>query len=251
MVSLSEPFGSQFTEFTGYDFLTGPKGWEEVFTRAQKDLIHVMKILERESGEGRPWVPFHYEIFKALELTPLKEVRVVILGQDPYYQMINIKNQEGKAISVPRAVGMSFSARRQDGIPDSLANIYKELQNTTGFKSPYHGDLTQWAEQGVLLLNSCLTTTIGKAGQHGQIWSGLVTKIIDAIAETRPECIYLLWGRDAQKIKKRIGKKSIVFEGAHPSPLSAYRGFFGGDYFNKTNEVLTKMGDKPIDWQII
>jgi hypothetical protein len=149
---------------------------------------------------------------------------------------------------------MSFSVRREDSIPSSLQNIYSELVTSVrGFTKPDHGDLKDWARQGVLLLNSCLTVRPGQAGSHGDIWLGFISKVIKAIAAVNPYCIYMLWGRDAQKLESMIlnvGERSIILKAAHPSGLSAKHGFFGCNHFNLANESLLKHKKTGIIWSI-
>ena len=219
-----------------------PRTWEKVFSDAENEIKDVSDILE-EQGE---FFPQKEDIFAALWYTSLEEVKVVILGQDPYHQMVNIHD-----VSVPRACGLSFSVREGDSIPSSLKNIYKELTNSVrGFREPNHGSLVEWAVQGVLLLNKCFTVAPSKPGSHGDIWLGLVNRLFRAISSKNPKCIYILWGKEAQKVKSMIGEKSFVLEAAHPSGLSASRGFFGCNHFVTANEELLKQGKKPINWSL-
>ena len=179
------------------------------------------------------------EIFSALHLTPLGDVKVVILGQDPYHN-------EGQAH------GLSFSVRPGMEIPPSLENIYKELRDDLGCYIPNNGFLESWAKQGVLLLNTVLTVRAHAANSHsGKGWETFTDAIIEAVeAQDRP-VVYLLWGKPAQsKIPMITNPGHLVLKAPHPSPLSAYRGFFGCRHFSQANEFLKKNGVEPINWQI-
>lgn len=223
-----------------------PSTWEAVFEDAAPELHDISTILEEQERTYGTYYPLKRDIFTALHLTPLSTVKLVILGQDPYPQSISINGT-----SLPRAVGLSFSIRQEDTVPSSLQNIYTEIANTVkGFVKPDHGDLREWARQGVLMLNSCLTLRPGTPGSHGDIWLGFVNKIFKAIAAVNPYCIFLLWGREAQKVKPMLGERSIILEAAHPSGLSARRGFFGCNHFNQVNELLVKQGKTGINWRI-
>ena len=223
-----------------------PITWEDVFRDANPELHDVSIILREEEEKFGTYYPLRKDTFASFNYTPLNNVKVVILGQDPYHQTISVNGA-----SVPRAVGLSFSVRQEDSIPSSLQNIYTELSNTVrGFSKPDHGDLREWARQGVLLLNTCLTVKPNQAGSHGDIWLGFMNKVFKAIATVNPYCIYLLWGREAQKVKPMLGERSITFEAAHPSGLSARRGFFGCNHFNLVNETLIRHGKVGINWRI-
>lgn len=180
------------------------------------------------------------DIFNAFHFTPLSEVKVLILGQDPYH---NVHQAHGLSFSVPPD---------QQEIPPSLQNIYKELQDDLGCKIPSHGYLKKWADQGVLLLNTVLTVRAHQAGSHqGKGWEKFTDAVIQAVnAQDRP-IVYLLWGKPAQsKAGMLTNPKHLVLKAPHPSPLSAYRGFFGCKHFSRTNEFLQSHGVEPIDWQI-
>lgn len=179
------------------------------------------------------------DLFNAFHFTPLSEVKVVILGQDPYHN-------EGQAH------GLCFSVQPGTEIPPSLVNIYQELSDDLGCYIPNHGYLKQWAEQGVLLLNTVLTVRAHQANSHrGLGWEEFTDAVIRILNEQEHPIVYLLWGRPAQMKKKMLNNpKHLVLEAPHPSPLSAYRGFFGCHHFSKTNAFLEENGIKPIDWQI-
>lgn len=180
------------------------------------------------------------DIFNAFHLTPLSKVKVLILGQDPYH-------------GEHQAHGLCFSVLPdQPELPPSLQNIYKELQDDLGCYIPNNGYLKKWAEQGVLMLNTVLTVRAHQAGSHqNKGWEKFTDAIIEAVnAQERP-IVYLLWGRPAQsKIPMLTNPKHLILKAPHPSPLSAYRGFFGCKHFSQTNEFLKKNGVEPIDWQI-
>lgn len=223
-----------------------PESWEKVFEDAKYELEDVSKILDEQERIYGSYYPLKKDIFAAFQRTKLSDVKVVILGQDPYPQTISVNGK-----SVARAVGFSFSVRKEDSIPSSLRNIYIELANSVrGFTTPDHGCLEEWTNQGVLMLNSCLTIRPGSPGSHGDIWLGFINKVFRAIAEVNPYCIFLLWGREAQKIKPMLGERSIVLEAAHPSGLSARRGFFGCNHFNQVNHYLILQGKVGINWKI-
>lgn len=179
------------------------------------------------------------DIFNALHLTPLSKVKVVILGQDPYH-------------GERQAHGLCFSVNKGIELPPSLVNIYQELYDDLGCYIPHHGYLVKWAQQGVLLLNTVLTVRAHQANSHqGKGWEQFTDAIIQAVnAQDRP-IVYLLWGRPAQsKIPMLTNPKHLILKAPHPSPLSAYRGFFGCRHFSQANEFLQKNGLEPIDWQI-
>lgn len=179
------------------------------------------------------------ELFSAFHYTPLNKVKVVIIGQDPYH-------------NVGQAHGFCFSVKPGVDIPPSLQNIYKELENDCGCTIPNNGYLVSWAEQGVLLLNTVLTVKAHQANSHqGWGWEQFTDAAIRAVNELEQPVVFLLWGKPAQQKKSMItNPKHLVLEAPHPSPLSAYRGFFGCKHFSKTNEFLIRNGVEPIDWQI-
>lgn len=180
------------------------------------------------------------DIFNAFHLTPLSKVKVVILGQDPYHN-------EGQAH------GLCFSVKPEVEIPPSLVNIYKELHDDLGCEIPNHGCLVKWAEQGVLMLNTVLTVRAHQANSHRGIgWEEFTDAVIKAVNELDRPVVFILWGRPAQMKKSMLtNPKHLILEAPHPSPLSAYRGFFGSKPFSKTNKFLIENGIQPIDWQIV
>ncbi len=178
-------------------------------------------------------------IFRALELTPFENIKVVILGQDPYHG-------EGEAN------GLAFSVNKGVKLPPSLRNIYEELKSDMGIKIPNHGDLTSWAKQGVLLLNSVLTVEKDKPASHRNIgWEEYTDSIIKKISDKKENIVFILWGKYAQSKKAFIDeRKHLVISSPHPSPFSANKGFFGSKPFSKTNTYLKSKGKKEIDWRI-
>lgn len=183
--------------------------------------------------------PDSNDIFNALHLTPLKDVKVVIIGQDPYH-------------NVGQAHGLSFSVKPGIDIPPSLVNIYKELQSDLGLYYPDNGNLEKWAKQGVLLLNTVLTVRAHQPASHqGKGWETFTDAIIKAVNKEDRPVVFILWGSPARKKKSMLDNpKHMILEAPHPSPLSSYRGFFGSRPFSKTNEFLAENGVEPIDWQI-
>lgn len=200
-------------------------------------MAQLKSFLQAEKSAGKTIYPKGAEIFNALNTTPFDQVKVVILGQDPYHG-------EGQAH------GLSFSVRKGVRLPPSLQNIYKEISNDLGVTMPAHGDLTAWAEQGVLLLNATLTVQAHNAGSHQKKgWEQFTDALIHALNEGRENIVYILWGSYAQRKGAFIdGDKNLVLKSVHPSPLSAHRGFFGNQQFSKTNAYLEQNGIAPIEW---
>lgn len=198
--------------------------------------------LQAEEDAGKRVYPPRGSRLRALELTPLDQVKVVILGQDPYH-------------GAGQAMGLSFSVPQGVKVPPSLLNIYKELESDLGIARPAHGDLSRWAQQGVLLLNNTLTVEDSKAGSHaGRGWDALTDASVAAVAAREAPSVFILWGSHAQAKAKRIGGLRSgphhIIESPHPSPLSAYRGFFGSRPFSRANEFLSANGRLPIDWSL-
>lgn len=200
----------------------------------------LVTFLEQQYMEETVY-PKKENIFSALQLTDYNQVKVVILGQDPYH-------------GPNRAHGLSFSVEKGQKLPPSLKNMMKELQQDIGCEIPEHGDLTSWAKQGVLLLNTVLTVQAGKANSHkGQGWERFTDTIIENLAKREQPIVFLLWGKPAQSKRnliERISNNHIIFQSPHPSPLSAHRGFFGSKPYSKANEALLSLGQQPIDWSL-
>jgi len=197
------------------------------------------KFLVEQKRTNKIIYPKSSDIFNAFALTPLDKVKVVIVGQDPYHG----PNQ---------AHGLCFSVLPNVAVPPSLLNIYKELYNDLNITPAKHGCLINWAKQGVLLLNSTLTVQSGIAGSHqNKGWEKFTDKVIDVLSMQPNKIIFLLWGNYAQKKCEFIDpNKHLVLKAAHPSPLSATRGFLGCKHFSKTNALLQQIGEKPIDWRV-
>lgn len=210
----------------------------EVLTSNRMDQLR--HFLKQQKENGTTVYPPGPMIFNALDLTPLDKVKVVILGQDPYHG--------------PRqANGLAFSVQRGLPLPPSLVNIYHELKTDLGINPAKHGDLTHWAEQGVLLINSTLTVEAGRPTSHqGQGWEEFTDAVIDVVNEQTEYTVFILWGSHAQRKGKRINPdRHLILKAAHPSPLSANRGgFFGCRVFSKANDYLVQHQKTPIDWQL-
>lgn len=206
---------------------------------AQPYMRNLKDFLRAEKAAGKQIFPKGAEYFRALDLTPLDEVRVVILGQDPYH-------------GAGQAHGLCFSVRPGVRIPPSLVNIYKELQSDLGIAPARHGFLEHWAQQGVLLLNSVLTVEEARAASHqGQGWERFTDAVIRAVNEDCEHVVFMLWGSYAQKKAAFVdGARHLVLKAPHPSPLSAYNGFFGCRHFSQANEYLLSKGRNAIDWQL-
>ncbi|AUC89308.1 uracil-DNA glycosylase [Alteromonas sp. MB-3u-76] len=216
--------------------------WTEALAdeKAKPYFRELMLQVQAEREAGKIIYPPKEDVFTAFSITALEDVRVVILGQDPYHG----PNQ---------AHGLCFSVLPGVKIPPSLKNIYKELaSDIEGFVVPNHGDLLSWAQQGVLLLNTVLTVEQGKAHSHAKWgWETFTDKVIDAVNEHREGVVFLLWGSHAQRKGDSINReKHCVLHAPHPSPLSAHRGFFGSRPFSQTNQFLAQAGKPPIHWQV-
>ena len=203
---------------------------------------YYLKLREflKEEYFSRKIYPSMHNIFNALKYTSYNDARVVILGQDPYHG-------EGQAH------GLCFSVLRGTKFPPSLKNIFKELESELGIKEPASGELVGWARQGVLLLNTTLTVREGSPQSHkGRGWEILTDRIIELMNEKERPVVFMLWGGNARAKKSLItNDRHLVLECAHPSPLSAYAGFFGSNHFSKANEYLTSKNERPIDWSKI
>ena len=212
--------------------------WNEILAEEmQKDYYQELQaFVQKRRAEVRVF-PEEKNVFKALELTPFESVKVVILGQDPYH-------------GFGQAHGLSFSVQKGIPLPPSLKNIYKELQEDIGGELPTEGDLSHWAKQGVLLLNTVLTVEEGNANSHkGKGWERLTNRLIESLNELNHPVIFILWGKPAQdKEKLIINPNHVILKAPHPSPLSAYRGFFGSKPFSRVNDILIQQGQTPIRW---
>lgn len=184
--------------------------------------------------------PPQEDVFNALRYSSFQDTKVVILGQDPYHEP-------------GQAHGLCFSVNKGVTIPPSLVNIYKEIENDLGIKMPGHGCLADWAKQGVLLLNTVLTVRRGQANSHkGKGWEIFTDRIVEILNQRQKPMVFILWGANAKSKTELItNKEHMVITGAHPSPLSAWKGFFGGRYFSKANRYLEITGQEPVDWGIL
>ncbi len=212
--------------------------WDEILKEQFSSLSYARlhEFLKQEYF-NRTVYPSMYDIFNSMKLTAFSDIKAVILGQDPYHE-------EGQAM------GLSFSVPKGVMKPPSLVNIFKEIENELDVKMPESGDLTGWAKQGVLLLNTVLTVRAHAANSHkGKGWEEFTDGIIKKISDGKDNVVFILWGANARSKKALIDQsKHCVLESAHPSPLSAYNGFFGCGHFVKANEYLIKHGVKPIEW---
>ena len=217
--------------------------WAIALAPVEAELRRVLSFLAEEVGDGHQVLPAPSNVLRAFR-RPLADVKVLIVGQDPYP-------------TPGHPIGLSFAV---DGhtrpIPRSLANIYKELESDVGLPARVHGDLTGWADQGVLLLNRVLTVRAGAAGSHrGKGWEIITTAAIAAVAGRRDAdgnpapLVAMLWGKDAESVRPLLGEAPVLAS-AHPSPLSAARGFFGSRPFSRANELLRLQGSEPVDWQL-
>lgn len=215
--------------------------WQSLLADEKKQpyFQQILAFLEKEHAAGKTIYPPQKDIFNAIKLTPFADVRVVILGQDPYHG----PNQ---------AHGLAFSVRPGVPPPPSLQNIFLELKNDLGIPIPEHGCLEKWARQGILLLNTSLTVEAGKPQSHAKIgWEKFTDKVIECLNEHPKSIVFLLWGSPAQQKARLINPyKHRILTAPHPSPLSAHRGFLGCKHFSKTNEILRQSGRDEIDWSL-
>lgn len=214
--------------------------WEKALRgEFSKDYYKKLFVRIREEYQTKTIYPPADDIFNAFHFTPLEEVKVVILGQDPYHEP-------------GQAHGLCFSVKPHVPIPPSLLNIYKELEDDLGCYIPNNGYLEKWTRQGVLMLNTVLTVRAHQANSHKELgWEKFTDAAIRVLADQDRPMVFVLWGKPAQKKKEMIyNPKHLVIQSAHPSPLSAYRGFFGSRPFSQINAYLEKNGLAPVDWQI-
>jgi uracil-DNA glycosylase len=215
--------------------------WQQLLNqeKEKKYFIDLLKEIDKQRAEFTIY-PKHGDVFNAFHYTDLSDVRVIILGQDPYH-------------GANQAHGLAFSVNPGIKIPPSLVNIFKELtHDITGFQAPKHGYLARWAEQGVLLLNTVLTVQQGNAHSHANLgWEVFTDEVIQQLNTHNTGCVFMLWGAHAQRKGRNINTdKHLVLAGPHPSPLSAYRGFFGCQHFSQANAWLKRKGLPEIDWTL-
>ena len=217
------------------------KHWQAALAgeKEQPYFQQLMQFLQQERLQGQTVFPPKERIFAALQTTPIDDVKVVILGQDPYH-------------GAGQANGLCFSVHRDIAIPPSLQNIYKELQSDLGLAHPGHGDLSAWAEQGVLLLNTVLTVRAGQPQSHqNRGWETFTNRVISAVNERCEHVVFMLWGKPAQSKMTMIdSRRHTVLTAPHPSPLSAHRGFLGCRHFSKASAALQKHNQAPINWDL-
>ncbi len=212
--------------------------WDKMLAgEFEKEYYLKLRGFLKKEYESKTIYPSMYDIFNALKFTPYKSVKVVIIGQDPYHEP-------------GQAHGLCFSVQKDVNIPPSLVNIFKELENDLGVKPQAHGNLENWAKQGILLLNSVLTVRRGEANSHkGKGWEIFTDTVIQLLNEREKPMVFILWGANAKAKGQLItNPEHLILTGAHPSPLSAYNGFWGGKYFSKANAFLEQNGEKPINW---
>jgi uracil-DNA glycosylase len=221
-----------------------PESWRAVLESvlASPEARRLGGFLKAEEAAGKRIYPPRGTRLAALALTPLDRVRVVILGQDPYH-------------GPGQAHGLSFSVEKGVRVPPSLVNIYKELHADLGLPIPDHGNLTHWAEQGVLLLNASLTVEDGQPASHAKLgWEAITDAVVAAVAAKADPCVFLLWGsharRKAERVPGLIGGHHLVLTAPHPSPLSAHSGWFGCRHFSKANAFLEAKGRGAVDWRV-
>ena len=235
-----------------------PEGWEEVFEQAKTELENISESIEESEIKCGRIVPDKKNIFKAFELTKLKDIKCVIFGMDPYQNLY--------PDDTPVSTGLAFSIAKGRKMQPSITNIFKELNNSIdNFIIPNHGDLSSWASQGVFLLNIALTTEVGVSGAHSKYltWMPFMLKVVEAIGKVNPNCVYILLGKDAQKIEIDLkGKDTHYLKTSHPSGFSANRGFLGSNIFKRANELIMTKPPKtkknsapipepiPIDWNL-
>ncbi len=222
--------------------------WQQLINQQQQQAYfqHLTQEIEQQRQQGEVIFPQPDDVFNAFRFCDLPDIKLVILGQDPYHGT--------GSVDQPQAHGLAFSVNFGIKVPPSLVNIYKELStDIEGFTPPNHGNLTAWAQQGVLLLNTVLTVKQGEAHSHAKLgWQQFTEQVIAKLSAENTGCVFILWGSHAQsKVKLINANKHCVLTGSHPSPLSAYRGFFGSRPFSKANAWLTKQQKTPIDWQLI
>ncbi len=214
------------------------QGWKEaLYEEFEKEYFIRLASFVRKEYRTQTIYPVGNDIFNAFNLCPLNQVRVVIIGQDPYH-------------GPGQAHGLCFSVKDGVEIPPSLRNIFKEISNDLGKPMPISGDLNRWARQGVLLLNATLTVRAHQAGSHqGKGWELFTDQVIRVVAERRDHLVFLLWGAYAQNKASQIDPtKHLILKSVHPSPLSASRGFFGNHHFSSANDYLLDNGLQPIEW---
>lgn len=239
-----------------------PEGWEGLWKNANDELEELEEMLDEKMKRDRVY-PKTCDIFRVFTTMKPEEIRIIILGQDPYHQTL----ADGSC----RATGLSFSVKKEDEVPTSLKNIYKEINSCyLDFRAPFHGNLETWTHKGIFLLNACLTVKPNAAGSHGKIWKGFIRKAIMYINEKSKGPVYLLWGKEAQSYSEFIAgclmyndftdsvqrnkylksEKPVVLTAPHPSGFSAHKGFFGCRHFKIVNDIMEIRNKPMIDWSL-
>ena len=214
--------------------------WDDVLAEEfNREYYIKLRDFLKEEYAAHTVYPDMYDIFNALKYTPYDKVKAVIIGQDPYHEP-------------GQAHGLCFSVKKGVKVPPSLVNIFKEMKSDLGVEPPNHGNLTDWAKQGVLLLNAVLTVRAHEANSHkGKGWEIFTDRVIELLNQREEPIVFILWGANAKAKSSLItNPQHLIITGAHPSPLAAHNGFWGGNYFSKTNEFLISKGIEPINWII-
>jgi len=215
-------------------------GWDEILAPlfADNRYLKIREFLKHEYSTKTVY-PDMYDLYNCFRMTPLKQIKCVILGQDPYHEP-------------GQAHGLCFSVKPDVPLPPSLQNIFKEIQSDLNISEPNCGDLTKWAQRGVLLLNTTLSVRAHQANSHANCgWAWFTDSVIKLISDHTEHTVFLLWGSNARSKASLIdNQRHLILQCAHPSPLSAYRGFFGCRHFSRTNDYLTQHGKNPIDWNL-
>lgn len=232
--------------------MTNPTKWSQIIKTDELEEVYENVC---NKSEGMVF-PYWDEMLRAFELTPFDKVKVVILGQDPYHGSYSVPFPPPTrgAKLVPQANGLAFSVDKGAKLPPSLKNIFKELKRDLNVQMPAHGDLSKWASQGVLMLNSVLTVEAGKPGSHaGMGWEEITGRVINALTKRKDPVIFVLWGKKAHEtFVSNVDEDTPLYfmRAAHPSPYSFQTGFFGCGHFSTINKWLIEMGKEPIDWKI-
>lgn len=223
-----------------------PLSWEQVFKDGISELTHISNKLDTEAVFG-DYFPRKEDLFNAFKYTPLNKVKVVILHDQPYNTLTTINDKP-----VPKDFGLDFSLRPQDTLSKTLQNIYEELHNEyPSHPIPAHGDLRCWCRQGVLLLNKSLTISKNTSHLKWDLWLGFLNKVFKAINKVNPNCIFLLWGQEAQKVQVMLPDSFVVLQTSSPVGYGANCGFLGSNHFKMANDELIKQKKEPIDWRVL
>jgi len=236
---------------------TIPSPWANLLSSSgEPEILEEIAVIERnldELSKQRVILPVADHRYRALSINP-EDVKCIIVGQDPYHGIAKIRLESGEIRSVPEAMGLSFSVPKGVKIPPSLRNIFKELNQDIGCQVPEHGDLTNWFEQGVLLLNRMLSVEKDKPGSHSKLgWQPITEALVSTLSEQHAGIVFILWGNHAKSIRPFIADNGhTIIESSHPSPIggSCNKGFFGSRPFSRANEALANLGKQTIDWSL-